>query len=143
MTEDEKRVGDFLRKFGPRPAPPELKRRVLAAAGVARGQDAFFSRAQGRAAAAFGFLLLAAIVGDALFAGLSTSGLRDLTAEPASAGIAREMIVRDLIREISDKDRSLEEQIMNHMAAGKTSKRIPQPAFGGGGGDVREVDDVY
>jgi len=142
MTEDEKSVGELLRKFTPRPAPPELKRRILAAAGERDDRGRFFSRAQWRAAAVFSSLILASAAWDALSVGRSARGASALLAGPANSDAATQQLDQELIREVAGQDRSLENQIRVRLTAENTLGRPIRPVFGGGSGEIGEGKDV-
>lgn len=136
MIEEGKKTEEILRRFVARPAPPEIKRHVLAAAGAARGQDAFFSRAQGRAAAALGVLMAASLVGDAWFEGRSARAWKALGLGHAYGSEAEAGMDKKMAREISGGDRNLERQILSRMDAETARKRFSRPATGALPGDI-------
>ena len=117
MSEEKKRIEELLREFTPRPAPPGLKRRVLAAAEANRGARGrfLFARRQWRAAAALGLLMIASLVGDAWFEGRSKRAWRELASGNAIFRTAEAERDRDLIREISGEDRDLERRIISRL----------------------------
>lgn len=130
MSQEKKRVEEVLREFTPRPAPPELKPRVLAASEPAREREFFFTRFQWRAAAALGLLALASLIGDVWFEGRSARAWRALITGMAPLRAMDAGIDRDLIREISGDDRNLEKQILSRLDAEIALRRFSRPAFG-------------
>lgn len=142
MSQEKKCIEELLREFTPRPAPPELRRRILAAASEPKELGRFLSPAQKSAALALGFLILASLAGDAWFARRSELGLRTLLAGTGSAGTSARMIDQDLIREISGQDRNLERWILERMTAKDKLSRAHRPAMADGSDAHREVDDV-
>ena len=144
MTKDEKGVGELFRKFTPRPAPPALRRRMIAAAEASRKEDRFLSPGQGRAAVAFGLFIVVALAGDA-FVGRTARVARELLAETWNARPASRMTDPDSIREISGQDRRLEKWIFDRLAANGVPVRARRLGMTGGGvgwRDFGEVDDV-
>ena len=137
MSDKKKDFAEFLREFEPRPAPPGLKRRILAAAEADRRTERFFSVAQRRAAAAFGLLIFVCLAGDAWVEVRSARAVKDLISGNATAAAPESRIDRDLIREISGEDARLERQLLSRIAAEKNAqRRIARPPFGGQLGDI-------
>jgi len=142
MSDDMKPVEELLREFTPRPAPPALRRRILAAADASRKEETFLSPGQWRAAATFGLLIAAAVGGDALLAGPAGRGARGLLATTWGAGAEAQKIDPDMIREIAGRDRNLEKLILERLTAEEKSTRAHRPAAASETGKFREVDDV-
>jgi|GEM_PF-5431890 len=142
MSQEKKRVEESLREFTPRPAPEELRRRVLAAAESSKRKDRFLSPAQRRASAAFGLLIAAAVGGDALLAGSPGRGVQGILAGTRGAAAESEKIDSDLIREIAGRDRNLEKWVAERLAAKKDPARAHRPAAAGERVKPWEVDDV-
>jgi hypothetical protein len=130
MSEEKKPLEELMREFVPRPAPPELKRRVLAAASKSREVGGFLSRPQLRAAAVLGLISIAALAADAWFAGRTARGAEEILAATESGGAESRKIDQDLIREIAGQDRNLEKQVLARLALEKISKRSSRPIFG-------------
>jgi hypothetical protein len=66
MNEDERSAPDELKGFAPRPAPPHLRQKVLAAAAATQPTGRFLTAAQWGMAAASAFLIFGALAGDAV-----------------------------------------------------------------------------
>ena len=136
MSEEKKPLEELMREFAPRPAPPELKRRILAAASKSREVGGFLSRPQLRAAAVLGLMMTASLVGDAWFEGRYARVWKDLMSGNANIRAAEAGIDRDLIREISGEDRDLERQILSRLDAELVLRRFSRPELSALPGDI-------
>jgi hypothetical protein len=77
MNDDERKTSDYLKAFVPRPAPPELRPKVLAAAGRPLPSVRYLTPNQWGVAAACVLLIIGALAGDAF---LSRTQARQLDA---------------------------------------------------------------
>jgi hypothetical protein len=136
MSEEKRDVEEFLRRFTLRPAPTDLKRRVLTGADATKGRELFFTRSQWRAAAASGLLILTSLVADAWISGRSMRSVRHLLAEDANTRAAEAKIEQALIKEISGEDPRLERQIRIRLAAEKALRRMSGSVFAEWPGDI-------
>ncbi|MCX6560173.1 MAG: hypothetical protein NTZ26_06610 [Candidatus Aminicenantes bacterium] len=85
MTRDDQPSQAPLSDFVPRPAPPGLRRKVLAAAAGVPPSDRFLSLSQWAAAAACVSLIFAALAGNAILARKQTGRLDVLLADQPTA----------------------------------------------------------
>jgi hypothetical protein len=136
MSDEKRRVEEFLKEFTPRPAPQRLRSKVLATAEETKGREFALARFQWRAAVALGVLMAASLAGDAWFEGRSALAWRDLTSGNADIREAEAGSDRDLIREIAGEDRDLERQILSRLDAEMVLKRLSRPELGALLGDI-------
>jgi hypothetical protein len=136
MSEEKKPLEELMREFTPRPAPPELKRRILAAASKSRELGGFLSRPQLRAAAVLGLMMTASLVGDAWFEGRSARAWKALESGNAYGLEAEAGIDRDMAQEISGGDRNLGRQILSRLEAEMALRRFSRPEMSALPGDI-------
>jgi hypothetical protein len=110
MTDDEiGRIEDALRKLGPKPAPPELRDRVLEAAFRARRTDRAMTPGSWRLAAGCALLITAAMAGDLVLTSGQGQKIEALLALPAPirAVPEAERSVPDVDKPILDEVRDI------------------------------------
>ncbi len=66
MNDDERKASDYLKALVPRPAPPELRQKALAAADGARSAGRFLTPGQWGLAAACVLLIIGSLAGDSI-----------------------------------------------------------------------------
>ena len=93
MNDDERKISAYLKSFVPRPAPPELRQRALAAAEGTRAAGRFLTTGQWRMAAVCSLFVIAALTGDSI---LSRKQARRLDA--LLDGRPAEALIRDADR---------------------------------------------
>jgi hypothetical protein len=142
MSEEKKRVEDLLKEFSPRPAPPGLKKRLIAAAGAAAASERFLSAGQRKLAAALGLLIVAAVGGDAWLGGRAERAALVFLAGSTGAGTQAPAIDRDFVAEIAGRDANLEKLILERLKAGAEGRAARPRAVSVGAEIMREVDDV-
>ena len=115
MNDDERKTSDYLKLFVPRPAPPELRHKALAAAAGIRPARRFLTPRQWAMAAACALLIIGSLAGDSILSGKQARRLETLLdGRPAAA----------LIR---DTDRSALEELVGVQAARTMRVLLPRP----------------
>jgi hypothetical protein len=69
MNDDERKASDYLKAFVPRPAPPELRQKALAAAQGIQPAGRFLTSGQWGMAAICVFLIVGSLAGDSILSG--------------------------------------------------------------------------
>ena len=115
MNDDERRTSDYLKAFVPRPTPPELRQKALAAAQGAHPAGRFLTPRQWGMAAACALLIIGSLAGDSILSGKQARRLDALLdGRPAVA----------LIR---DTDRSALEELVGAQEARAMRFLLPRP----------------
>jgi hypothetical protein len=135
MKEQEHRRDGHFEGFAPSPAPPWLRSKVLAAAGEAARRGRIVSRIQWGLAAAWGLILVAALVGDAFVSSRFDRALDDALATSTGASPASDPEDRGFLREVFGQDTALERRIQSRPA------EISRPAISDW--NDKEGDNVY
>jgi hypothetical protein len=90
MNDDERKTSDYLKAFVPRPAPTELRPKVLAVAEGARPTGRFLTPRQWGMAAVCASFAIAALGGDAILSGKQARRLDALLDGRPTAALIRD-----------------------------------------------------
>jgi len=85
MNDDEQKTLNYLKAFVPRPAPSELKQKVLAAARASRSSDRFLTSIQWEVAVVCVLLIIGALAGDSILSWKQARRLDALDDRPPAA----------------------------------------------------------
>jgi hypothetical protein len=88
MKKDDRSLPKDLKGFVPRPAPPHLRLKVLAAAAAVRPAERFLTAAQWGMAAASAVLIIGALAGDAVLSRTMTGRLDAVLSERPADSLA-------------------------------------------------------
>jgi hypothetical protein len=115
MNDDERRTSDYLKAFVPRPTPPELRQKALAAAQGAHPAGRFLTPRQWGMAAACALLIIGSLGVDSILSGKQARRLDFLLDGRQAAALIRET------------DRSSLEELVGVQAAGTMRFLSPRP----------------
>jgi hypothetical protein len=90
MNDDERKTSDYLKAFVPRPAPMELRPKVLAAAEGARPAGRFLTPGQWGMAAVCSLFVIGALAGDSILSRKQARRLDALVDDRPAAALIRD-----------------------------------------------------